>query len=146
MLVKRITKSTLRRVADEVDIGMAYEPYRPLSGGIRVRFVPDRDPTYKGQHGHYRYQRRSASPFNTERKIFALCWHGYREALRKLFELAPNAKVYTALARRANISSYTASNFEKVFPDTGYVNIGSQMMPVQAREACFCSETGDDMD
>jgi hypothetical protein len=144
MLVRRITKSTLQRIADEAEVGFAYEPYEASGGGLRVRFVPDRDPTHKGKHGHYRYQRRSASPFNTERKVFALCWHGYRKALRKLFELAPDAKVYTALARRAGISFYTSKNFEEVFPDTGYVNIGSMMMPVQAREACFCYETGDD--
>jgi hypothetical protein len=136
---------TVKQAAEEVDLQMAYEPYE-VPGGFRFRVLPTRDEDYRKENGHYRWQRRSAGWSNTERRIFATCWHGHREFFRALFRLDPNARIYTALCRRCNISYWTGSNFEDKFRETGYVNIGSHYRPVQAREACFCSETGDDYD
>jgi hypothetical protein len=37
-------------------------------------------------------------------------------------------------------SWYTAENFERVFPETGNRNIGSQMYPMRMEQACECRE------
>lgn len=145
MLIKNIDPVDLITAAHEIPVGLPYTPYE-AEGGYRARFVPDRNEEYKKENGHYRYQRRSAGWHNPERKIFALCWHGYREVLREIFKLSPKSKIYTALAKKAGIPCYTSQNFEEVFEQTGHIEIGAPIMPIQAREACFCSETGDDYD
>lgn len=147
MLIRNCNPLTLSLACKDVGVTFAYDP-RAAEGGLRVRFVPQRDEDYHREHGHYRYQRRSAGMFHTERRIHALCWHGYRKLFRRIFELCPDAQIITALARRCGIKSgkYTASTFEADFPATGLLNIGCQAMPVQAREACFCSDTFDDYD
>lgn len=142
MLVKNCTAEDLAQVCDNIGVTLAYAP-RDVKGGIRVRFVPKRSLTYQTTYGHFRWQRRSASWMNSERKIYALCWHGYREVFRELFVLAPETKIYTNLTRSCGIKFYNRHNFEQAFPKTGYINIGSAYMPVQAREACFCADSGD---
>ncbi len=86
------------------------------------------------------WQRTSAGWARRERRVAAVCWHGYRAYLRELFRLAPEARVWTALNRRAGLPSYTAQTFEHLHRETAYVNVGSQMYPVQAGEACDCGE------
>lgn len=73
----------------------------------------------------------------------AVCWHGHRDFFRHLFKVAPEARIYTALIRRANlpIKFWSKGNFEENFEQTGDVNIGSAYRPVCAADACFCEET-----
>lgn len=71
-----------------------------------------------------------------QRRVHAVCWHGHRDFFRSLFQVAPDASVKTAWAQ------YNASNFEDVFPETGWRNIGSQILPCYACEACDCPDSG----
>lgn len=98
----------------------------------------DRDYGARGMWLH-RWQRRSASPFSTERKVHAVCWHGHYEFMRRLFERFPGARVKTTFADYRGIHEF-ADKFEA----TGYRNIGAPIMPVQMREACYCHERGND--
>lgn len=139
MLAKNITKYELEEVASKVSVGLPYDPY-PSGGGLRVRFVPVRDEEFKKEHGYYKFQRQSAGAFNEDRKVWALCWHGYRDVFRASFKIAPAARFYTALAKRAGIKFYDAHNFESCFEETASINIGSQFRPVYASDACFCRE------
>ena len=82
--------------------------------------------------------RRSANVFITnkdgsQRRVHAACWHAYRDVLTELFDRYPNAVVCTALAKYAGKDGFAAT-----YPATGYQNIGSQMFPIYASEACDC--------
>lgn len=137
------TVRELETIARETQVTL----FETRADGLAVRFSlrPDRttgefDRDY-GRRGMtlHRWQRRSASPFSTERKIHAVCWHGHYEYLRRLFERFPNARVSTAFADYRGIRGF-ADNFEA----TGYRNIGAPVMPVSMREACYCHERGED--
>lgn len=78
-----------------------------------------------------RWRRRSPSG----RRIHAVCWHGFRDFFRALYERTPDAICKTALA------TYRGSEgFEETFPETGFVNIGSYYSPMFASQACSCGE------
>lgn len=66
------------------------------------------------------------------RRTPAACWHAHRDVYRELFTRYPNATVQTTMAR------YTAENFEDVYPDTGYRNVGSMVAPAYMPELCDC--------
>lgn len=77
-------------------------------------------------------QRRSASAFG-RRRINAVCWHGYRDALREIFLINPETRIYTVLAK------YTGRDaFERLYPPTADVNIGALLDPVTMPELCDC--------
>ena len=62
------------------------------------------------------------------------CWHAYRDVLRELFTISPDATITTTMAR------YTAANFETTYPATAYRNIGSRTSPAYMDEMCDCDE------
>lgn len=70
-----------------------------------------------------------------ERRVNAVCWHGFRDFFRACFELAPNAKFSTALDTWKG-----SADFEARYRESGTKNIGSQMYPMLAAEACDCGE------
>jgi hypothetical protein len=59
--------------------------------------------------------------------------------MRHLLALRPDARIKTAFADYRGLS-----DFLDTAPATGYANVGSMMYPVQMREACFCSDHGND--
>lgn len=79
-------------------------------------------------------QRRSSSAFGGERRINAVCWHGYRDVLVEVFNINPNARVYTALAKYRGRES-----FYREYPLTGERNVGASIAPVTMPELCDCS-------
>jgi hypothetical protein len=77
-------------------------------------------------------QRRSSSAFS-RRRINAVCWHGYRDALREIFLINPDTRIYTVLAK------YTGrAAFEALYPPTRHRNIGALVDPVTMPELCDC--------
>lgn len=87
---------------------------------------------------------------NSGRRKHAVCWHGHRDFFRVLFRDVPEAKVQTTFLTRGNRFNvdaegpaerwYTAENFERVFPGTGDVNVGSMFNPLRMSDACRCDE------
>ena len=75
-------------------------------------------------------QRRSAS---SQRRIYAVCWHAYRDVLAAVFDINPDARVYTALAKYKGKQA-----FYELFPETGYQNVGSMMNPAYMTDLCDC--------
>jgi hypothetical protein len=67
------------------------------------------------------------------RHAHAACWHAYRDVLAELFERFPKATVRTALAVYRG-----KEGFERHYPATAYVNVGSQMQPTHMPELCDC--------
>lgn len=82
------------------------------------------------------YRRYSASGMvhGPDRRINALCWHGFRDFFTRLFDLEPQAVVVTSLARYEG-----REGFEHEYPKTAGTNIGSRMFPISITEACTCS-------
>jgi hypothetical protein len=86
-----------------------------------------------------KWQRRSASSISPERKVNAICFHGHYHFMRELFRINENARIKTRFADYKGLAI-----FLDLAPQTGTINIGSRMYPVQVQEACFCYESGDD--
>jgi len=133
----------IERIARETQVVL----YETRADGLAVRtsLRPDRataefdrDCGTRGMMVH-RWQRRSASPFHTERKVHAVCWHGHYEFMRRLFERFPAARVQTMSADYRGIHDF-ATKFEA----TGWRNIGAPIMPITMAEACYCYERGHD--
>ena len=78
-----------------------------------------------------RWRRRSAEG----RRIHAVCWHGFRDFFRALYERTPDAICKTMLATYRG-----TEGFEETFPQTGFVNLGSYFSPLDAQDACSCGE------
>jgi hypothetical protein len=65
----------------------------------------------------------------TGRHMPAASWEAYRDVLTELFDRYPEARVRTVMA------TYRGKDgFEANYPDTAYVNIGSQMQPAYMPE------------
>ena len=72
------------------------------------------------------------------RRVNAVCWHGFRDFFRTLFEYTPDAVIKTALA------TYDGpEGFEATYPSTGEGNIGSMFEPMAMADACLCVDSGD---
>jgi len=71
------------------------------------------------------------------RRVHALCWHGFRDAFRAAFRVAPNTRFHTGLAKWNG-----SEDFEARFEDSGFTNIGSAFYPLYARQACACHRDG----
>lgn len=73
----------------------------------------------------------------TGRHIAAACWHAHRDFMVALFNLAPDARLKTAVAYYKGRDDFAAK-----FEATGRKNVGSMMSPCEYRHACECgSET-----
>lgn len=77
--------------------------------------------------------RRSA----TGRRLKAACWHAYRDVLAAVFDLNPEAKVYTAMAKYIG-----RDGFYVQYPKTAHTNIGSMAVPAYMPELCDCEHYG----
>lgn len=78
-------------------------------------------------------QRRSGNVLGGQRRVNAVCWHAYRDVLVELFNIEPNAKVRTGMAKYLGKEGFYSN-----FPETARQNIGSMMYPVTMPECCDC--------
>ena len=67
------------------------------------------------------------------------CWHGYRNVLVRVFELYPDAVIWTGIGKGTVYRG--RAGFEATYPATARVNMGSQWQPVTMPEMCECRET-----
>lgn len=92
----------------------------------------------RGPAGDAPYQRLSAGYGRAlEARVAAVCWHGFRDYFRAVYQLEPAARFQTALDTWQN-----SEDFEARFRSSGHRNIGSQACPVLACEACRCPDAG----
>lgn len=63
-------------------------------------------------------------------KMISACWHVHGTFFDKLFEIAPDARITTSMGGRREITRFHG-NWEDA-------NIGSQVRPCYASEACEC--------
>ncbi len=76
-----------------------------------------------------------ASTGPTGRHSVNLCWHGHTAFMEALFALEPDARIESALARYNGVAEFNAH-----YDATGSRNIGSQVHPILAFEACDCGK------
>lgn len=106
------------KVAGAVPVNQSQDPKR-------VVFRPGPDGT----------EFRTVNPISG-RRANAICFHGHGRIFRRLFELAPEAKVRSALA------DYDAENFERRAKEIAFKNAGSPMYPYTFADACECRYSG----
>jgi hypothetical protein len=142
LIIQGITKEQFALAVQKA--GVAYDGnLRPLFGTeySNTRFTAR---VVLGQTGYQKFgrkdtsrlapaQRRSASSFNRQRRINAVCWHGYRDVLVELFNINPDARVYTALAKYKG-----KQGFYDNYPKTAYHNIGSMVSSAYMPDLCDC--------
>lgn len=63
------------------------------------------------------------------------CWHAYRDTLAAIFAAYPHAVVTTAHARYVG-----AAGFDREYPRTARVNVGSEAVPARMPSLCACGE------
>lgn len=128
MKIWGLTEAQLHECAEEIGVKL-YEP-REEGRAIRLRILP----TGERIDGDYKYQRTSASGYNADRRVHAVCWHGYRDFMLAVFERNPEARIKTMMADYKG-----REDFLSKYEETGYRNVGSMMYPMQAREVCNCA-------
>jgi len=119
MLVKGTDRYTLTVAA--AAIGVDLQRLADRGAWTKFRLSPNGD----------RYRHIS----HTGRRVNAVCWHGHRDFMLKLFELCPDAILKTSLATYKG-----REDFLKQFESTGWNNCGSMAMPLTYRHACKCEE------
>jgi len=70
---------------------------------------------------------------HTGKRVAAACWHAHRDFMKEIFALVPNA-----VLRSCHACYKGKAGFERDFPNTGYINIGSMMQPLEFQNACEC--------
>ena len=131
MKIMRTTRAAIERAAERTPgVAVDFERVSASRGGGETFNVRLTLP-----HGQNRetYRRVSADG----RRIAAVCWHGFRDFYRALFESTPDAIVVSALARYEG-----SDDFEAVYPSTAYRNIGSAYRPLAYSSACVCADSG----
>ena len=72
--------------------------------------------------------------YRHKRKVWAVCWHGFRDFIREVYKINSTATIITAYARYEDVT-----DFEVTYLDTGYIDIGSKCMPLLHQDACHCN-------
>ncbi len=99
----------------------------------------NRHPERKGNFLHFTLRVRDSSKAGAKRsvsgrRLTAACWHAHRDVMRMIFAVNPDALLVTALARYEGLD-----DFERKFPDTGDLNIGTVFDPLYLSDACLCT-------
>lgn len=130
MIVKGLTHGPAMLFQAAKDIGVECQASDMNQKGTSYRFTLKLGPAKL-------YQRTSAMRTNKRTgepaRVNGVCWHGHADFFRRLFELEPTAVISSS---RMGSVTYRADNFERVYPETGYWNIGSQIQPCYFHDAC----------
>lgn len=72
------------------------------------------------------------------RKAFASCFRGHRELFRAVYRRDPGV-TFSA----GDVTYLNSEHFERTYQEVGYQNIGSQVEPLEWKDACTCPYTGE---
>ena len=122
--VENITDK-LNKIINDLNIGLDYG-FNSLNC-IRVKL------TRKNNNKYQRTGFMYSDTLNRYNKVNAVCWHGFRDFLKSLYEIDENFRVVTAQTTYTN-----KENFYSTYEDTRYNNIGSMMQPIELGSACLC--------
>jgi hypothetical protein len=127
MIAKGISTEQLRTAAAAIDVSVEITTLNASGTRHRVKVNPGVE--------RRRYGRIAAA---SGRRVHAVCWHGFRDFFRACFEHEPEAVFQTAFDTWRG-----STDFEARYRESGHRNIGSQMMPMYACEACTCPDSGE---
>jgi hypothetical protein len=143
MIASNVSLQTLVDAA--ADIGVEIEASALSASGrrFRVKVSPkvgaeqrtESGRRKRGENGDSAYQRVSWD--GAERRVHAVCWHGFRDFFRAVFSVEPEARFYTAYDKWLG-----SEDFEARFRFSGHKNIGSMFSPMLAADACRCPDRG----
>lgn len=135
------TEHEAKEIAAKLDI--AFEG-RDLSNSRGVRISGNLRPISGSDVNTRPYQRTSASYFNEGRRVFAVCWHGYRDFMREVFKRYPEARITSGIGGRT-IEYRGAEGFAENYIDSAFISIGAPINGGYPRmvDACSCPESGD---
>lgn len=124
----RAALENIETAASETGITLQDLRSNPRGRGylLRLKLGPKRE------DGTRKYQRLN---HKLTRKVAAVCWHGHRDFMIRLFELEPSARINTAFAKYHGIEGFEAN-----YPATAGKQIGSAFEPCRYVDACECSE------
>ena len=122
--VENITDK-LNKIGNDLNIGLDYS-FNSLNC-IRVKL------TRKNKNKYQRTGFMYSDKLNRYNKVNAVCWHGFRDFLKSLYEIDENLRVVTAQTTYTN-----KENFYSTYEDTRYNNVGSMMQPIELGSACLC--------
>lgn len=141
MLITGLTVDDFESIVNKVSAekyshNLIMHPDSHDDGGVKAPRIRARLRTKIGGVGKYDLaagSTRKGGTFGPERRMPTACWHTYRDVLSELFNQFPNAHVKTALANYKGVDS-----FNTLYPDTAYINVGSQVYPQYPTEQCDC--------
>lgn len=131
MIASNVPAHVLKEAALAIGVTVELTPLSESGLRHRVKVNPG---AFKDEDGDRKYQRESAM---SGRRVFAVCWHGFRDFFREVYKHAPEARFYTAFDKWLG-----SEDFEERYRASGHRNIGSAFAPVCAAEACRCPESG----
>ena len=142
MIASHVTRETLELAAREVGVVLDMDAMSASGRRFRVKVNPGARWPILGPRGgkrgmRHKYQRISASYFNQGRRVWAVCWHGFRDFFRAVYDREPGAIFRTALDTWKG-----SEDFEARFPTSGHKDIGAPIAPIAWCEACECGEEG----
>lgn len=123
--------------------------------GLRVENVDIRAP-YTVQfrlrldraHNPIKYQRTSYGWSHIGRKVNAVCWHGYRDFIRRCYhwdntiEFTCGIGIYSTDAPMKTIKYTSLEQFNTVYPETDY-EVGGNLYRAFISQCCTCKEAKD---
>lgn len=130
MQARFITADQLRTAATEIGVTVEIRTLNQKGDRHQVKVNP------LGKLGERNYQRTSAGMDDT-RRVWAVCWHGFRDFFRACYAQAPDAVFRTGLDTWKG-----SDDFEARFRQSGHTNVGSPMCPRSACEVCECPDSG----
>jgi hypothetical protein len=142
MRAAKVSETTLRKAAEEIGVTLEIDP---VGRQFRVKLFPLVTETmarasgrrFPDARGDAAYQRESVGYGSAGRRVNAVCWHGFRDFFRAVYQIEPGAIFRTA------VDTWRGSeDFEKRFAGTGHRNIGPQIAPAMMADACRCPDRG----
>jgi len=134
----------LARLTEKTKTGFHYTARIPLGEQVEVwstRLVPDAASKRKKADDLYPAGVLVRSTFSGKgtgrRRAYAACYHAHGHFMRALFDMNPNGRIVTEVARYNGMEG-----FNENAPVVGYMNRGSSAQPEQYRELCDCYEHG----
>lgn len=123
-----------------VDVGLVLDDVvikKPYTVQFRLRLDRTHQPA--------KYQRTSFNLFRYGQKVNAVCWHGYRDFIRRCYhwdntiEFTCGVGVYSINAPMKSIKYYSLEQFNAVYPETDYEVGGTEKLAFIS-QCCTCPE------
>ena len=108
----------------------AYYPSRVSSYRMATTLKPD-----AALEDNATFRRRSASVYQGNRRVWAICYHGHLAFMAELYATNPGAILRSAMASYDNRDEFI-HNADEV----GFRNIGSRISPAPFESACDCGD------